>query len=648
MNTNKFRRFRSAIFLIISAFACTALLFILFPGVFQSWDRQTVDRLFVLRESIHPSPYDSSIIHIDIDNSSIKKLSYYFPRRLHADLFDVTRRMEFSSLLYDIIFAQRLNTVDDTLLLNSIQQSGNGYFPVAFELKDVQTAAKMEQEEESYLDSTLLNLTASDIDDFYHSGATLLTWPALSNLSKGIGFISVAADQDGVFRRVPLVIRYKNAFYPSMVFRMVCHHFHIDVEDIIVEGGSSITLNGATLPDGSKKNIVIPIDNRGNMIINWIGPWERMKHISFVTLLEAAGDQDEVEAFAEQYKGSLAFVGDVSTGISDIGPIPFEQSFPLVGLHANTLNTILTQNFLREMPGGLFILTVTILAGLMIFFSYKMTSVVYTISSFSLLVCYLVFGGLLFIYANTIVPLIFPAMAILLSSGSVLTYRYITEEKEKEQLRARFESYFPPAVVKQMLENPDSRMTQPRSEEITIMFSDIKSFTNHSSKMTPEDISTSLSEYFEAMTAIVFKYEGTVDKFIGDGLMVFYGAPEHQEDHALRCVQAAIEMQKKCRELKKKWEAGGRFPLQIRIGINSGKVIVGDLGSERRKEYTVIGSDVNLAQRLESNAPVAGILISERTYQHVQGKVRTQPREPIIVKGLDTPIAVHEVLVDEA
>ncbi|MFA5834135.1 MAG: adenylate/guanylate cyclase domain-containing protein [Bacteroidota bacterium] len=646
MNTNKLKRLRSAIILVLSAFVFTTLLFILFPGVFQSWDRQTIDRLFVVREKIHPSPYDSTIIHIDIDNSSIKKLSYYFPRRLHADLFDVTRRMEFSALLYDIIFAQRLNTVDDTLLLGAVKQNGNGFFPVAFELKNQRTAAKMEPEESKYLDSTAWTLQAVDTNDFFHSGATLLTWPSLSNISRGVGYISVATDPDGVFRRVPLVIRYKNSFYPSMVFRMACDFLKVEPNDIIIDGGNSITLRDATLKDGSKKDIVIPIDERGNMVINWIGPWERMKHISFVTLLEAAQDQDEVDAFAEQYQGAFAFVGDVSTGISDIGPIPFEQSFPLVGLHANTLNTILTGNFLRQIDSTLFIAIVLFLAVLMIFFSYQFSSVVYTVSSIVLLAAYLAAGCLLFIYGNTIVSMIFPSLSIIVSTSTVLTYRYITEEKEKEQLRARFESYFPPAVVKQMLENPDSLMTKPRSQEITIMFSDIKSFTNHSSRMTPEEISSSLSEYFEAMTAIVFKYEGTVDKFIGDGLMVFYGAPEQQEDHALRCVQAAIEMQKKCREIKKKWEAEGRFPIQIRIGINTGKVIVGDLGSERRKEYTVIGSDVNLAQRLESNAPVAGILISDNTYRALQGKVPTQPREPIMVKGLDAPIAVHEVLID--
>jgi adenylate cyclase len=645
LNINKRKRLRSGAILVLAAFAFTAVLFTLFPGVFQSWDRQTIDRLFVLRESLRPSPYDSSIVHIDIDNSSIKKLSYYFPRRLHADLFDVTRRMEFSALLYDIIFAQRLNAVDDTLLLDAVRTSGNGYFPVAFELKRSAAPAKMEPIETRYLDSTAWSLQCADTSAFYHSGATLLTWPDLSNLSRGVGFISVAADPDGVFRRVPLVIRYKGKLYPSMVFRMVCDLLKVGPENIVIEGGTSITLRGAAGRDGTVHDVVIPIDEHGNMIINWIGPWERMKHISFVTLLEAAADQDEVDAFAEQYAGSIAFVGDVSTGISDIGPIPFEQSFPLVGLHANTLNTILTGNFLRQLPLPHFSLIIALLGGLMIFLAFRFSSVGFTVSSAALLLVYIAAGFALFLYGNTIVSIIFPSMVIILSTGSVLTYRYITEEKEKEQLRARFESYFPPAVVKQMLENPDSTMTKPQSREITIMFSDIKSFTTHSSTMTPEDISSSLSEYFEAMTSIVFKYEGTVDKFIGDGLMVFYGAPEVQEDHALRCVNAAIEMQRKCRELKVKWESEGRFPIQIRIGINTGTVIVGDLGSERRKEYTVIGSDVNLAQRLESNAPVGGILISDSTFQKIQGIVNTVPHPPIVVKGLSTATVVHEVVI---
>ena len=262
-----------------------------------------------------------------------------------------------------------------------------------------------------------------------------------------------------------------------------------------------------------------------------------------------------------------------------------------------------------------------------------------------LLAAYVVAAAALFVYANVIIAVVRPVMSGVFGAASVVIYWYVTEEREKQKLRSKFEQYFPPSVVRQMVDTPDTLTTMPRRKEVTIMFSDIKSFTTYSSTMTPEEISTTLNEYFEAMTDIVFKYGGTVDKFIGDGLMVFYGAPEPQPDHALRCVKAAMEMQVKCRELKARWEPAGRLPLRIRIGINTGPVVVGDLGSARRMEYTVLGSDVNLAQRLESNAPVEGIMISEATYRYVKDKVPIRPLEPIKVKGLETPIVVYKVLV---
>ena len=310
------------------------------------------------------------------------------------------------------------------------------------------------------------------------------------------------------------------------------------------------------------------------------------------------------------------------------------QNYPLVGLHANTLNTILTQNFLFELPALPMLLVEVVFAALFFFFSSRLLSVRFALAVFGLLVAYVVVASALFVYANVVMSIIRPLMSGAFSATSVVVYWYVTEEREKQKLRSKFEQYFPPSVVRQLVDAPDTLTTMPKRKEVTIMFSDIKSFTTYSSTMTPEEISTTLNEYFEAMTDIVFKYGGTVDKFIGDGLMVFYGAPEPQPDHALRCVKAAIEMQLKCRELKERWEPAGRLPLRIRIGINTGAVVVGDLGSARRMEYTVLGSDVNLAQRLESNAPVEGIMISEATYRYVKDEVPIRPLEPIKVKGL--------------
>jgi len=194
--------------------------------------------------------------------------------------------------------------------------------------------------------------------------------------------------------------------------------------------------------------------------------------------------------------------------------------------------------------------------------------------------------------------------------------------------------------------NPSLVTAAGQKKELTILFSDIKSFTTYSSTLSPDEIQRLLNEYFEAMVEIVFKYEGTVDKFIGDGLMVFFGDPEPQPDHAVRCVKAAIEMQRKCRELKERWVREGKFPLMVRIGINTGSVVVGNMGSERRLSYTVLGADVNLAQRLEANAPVEGILISQRTYELVRDHVPTRALDPIKVKGLDEAVRVYGVLVE--
>jgi adenylate cyclase len=268
-----------------------------------------------------------------------------------------------------------------------------------------------------------------------------------------------------------------------------------------------------------------------------------------------------------------------------------------------------------------------------------------SIGGVTLLAAYVLFFTTMFVYGGVIVNIVRPVLTMVLSAGGIVAYRYIKEEQQKEELKKSFESFLPPSIVKRIMANPES-VLEVHKRELTILFSDIKSFTTYSSVMTPDRIQTFLAEYFEAMVEIVFKYEGTVDKYIGDGLMVFFGAPDHQPDHALRCVKAAIEMQHKCRELKEKWVKDGLFPLMIRIGINTGEVVVGNFGSTLRLSYTVLGSDVNLANRLESNAPVEGIMIAKRTHELIAGQIPTLPHEPIQVKGIDALIEVYTVPVD--
>tara|TARA_B100001964_G_C14059445_1_gene520697 strand:- start:177 stop:749 length:573 start_codon:yes stop_codon:yes gene_type:complete len=178
---------------------------------------------------------------------------------------------------------------------------------------------------------------------------------------------------------------------------------------------------------------------------------------------------------------------------------------------------------------------------------------------------------------------------------------------------------------------------------LTILFSDISGFTLWSDTQTPEEIRSTLNEYLEEMSKIVFKYEGTIDKYMGDGLMVFYGDPFEMADQTLCAVKTAIEMQQKTRELKRRWQSQGRLPIKIRIGINRGEAVVGNMGSEKRMDYTVIGSAVNIAQRLEGKAPVEGILIGESVQREVKGLVKTKFYGKVALKGVEEELDVYEV-----
>ncbi len=332
MTTSKKRRVVSAGLLIAASFCLSHLLFWVFPGVFDSWNRQTVDRLFLVRAALHPPAYDSSILHVDIANSTIKKLNFYFPRRYYGDVVNVLNRMNCSAVAFDIIFARKLQAYDDSILVSSTRRFGRAYYPVAFSLEDTTINRETASSEVvHFLDSTSWTLDAKDVGDFYKAGATLLTWDDLANAARGIGFISVQPDADGVFRRVPLLIRYGEKFYPSMAMRLVCDYLHVTPDRITVQGGKSITLGNAQLQDGTKRDIVIPIDSHGNMLINWIGGWSAMRHISFAQVLSIADDNDEVEAFGERYGGSLLSLATYPPAHRTLARFLLSEVFPSLG-----------------------------------------------------------------------------------------------------------------------------------------------------------------------------------------------------------------------------------------------------------------------------------------------------------------------------
>ncbi len=644
---------RVTILLAAASFAAARLCFWVLPGLFEPWNSQAVDQLFTMRSDSARLrvPYDSTIVHVDLNNSTVQQLSeFYLNRSHHARVVRNLSAMRVSAQLCDFIFPARSQAADDSALTAAVSSAGHVYLGLAFEF--LKGSAHPGEQLGSpvgahYLDRTKWDVVVEgDPGGFYLGGNPLITFPGLASASRGLGFLNVRPDRDGVYRRAPLLVRYGDAFYPSIAFRAVCDHLGVPPQQVVVRPGDCITLKNARRPGGDVHDIVIPIDRQGNLIVNTIGPWERMVHYSFVDVYRASDDRDELEMWEEELAGKIVVISEVLTGSADVGPVPTDTHFPLSGVHANVMHTILTEEFLRELSGGGMLIVEILLVGIVLFLSLRFSSLTSSLGSLGVAAGYLGFAAGCFLYGDLILNIVRPLLMVTFGVISTVTYLYFNEEREKWVLRRSFEAYFPPSVVKNIMADPSTITAGGQKKELTILFSDIKSFSTHSATMEPDHIQRLLNEYFEAMTEIVFWHEGTVDKFIGDGLMVFFGDPDPQEDHALRAVRAAIDMQRRVRDLKVRWVARGDMPIQIRVGINTGTVVVGNMGSSRRLSYTVLGSDVNLAQRLESSAPVEGIMISRRTYDLVKDHVGTRSLGEIQVKGLEESIQVYEVIVE--
>ncbi|MEK6755077.1 MAG: adenylate/guanylate cyclase domain-containing protein, partial [Bacteroidota bacterium] len=540
MITSNQRTIWAAITLIVASFLTVYLLFWLLPNVFEPWNAQTIDQFFVFRsnsDALRPA-YDSTVVHVDISDRTFEALEHsYLNRFQYAQVVRNLAEMQTALQIWDFYFPAKTNLQEDSAFVVAAGNARNAYFGLAFKVAEERPSLSKRQlsRAEQYLEMTKWNVQiVGDTRELYHAYDPLITFPELAVASQGLGFLNLSFDRDGVYRRAPLLYRYKESFYPSFAFRAVCDYLGVTPDRIIVKPLASITLKDARRPGGSPHDIVIPIDHSGNILVNYIGPLvrddgvESMLHYDFARILRASDDRTELEDWGDELGGKIAVVSEVRTGAADVGPIPTDNHFPLSNVHSNIINTILTENFLREASSLETALIELVLIILMMVLALQLSSRNFSFGSVGLIIVYFATAALLFLYGNVVVNVLRPMLQVGLAAFTVVAYRYVNEQKEKEVLRRTFEAYFPPAVVRKIMINPSLVTAAGQKKELTVLFSDIKSFTTYSSTLAPDEIQKLLNEYFDSMVEIVFKYEGTVDKFMGDGLMVFFGDPEPQ------------------------------------------------------------------------------------------------------------------------
>lgn len=548
-------------------------------------------------------------------------------------------------------------------------------------LRDLKTDIKIDNEK-------FQRLAWTDKENIQHTVRYPLTAKSIESLTKEMlakaPIKTVDTDNDGTPDDSYYVVRvYQDHFVPAITLSLALNYFNKNLSDIEVNLGKYIFIphpqhfnpkkavwepykkmvqppeyneNGEIIKEGIYEvvpEIRIPIDENGAMLVNFMGP------PSFST----PGERQtfpvrSYSGYASNPPGldpsrwpktralanKIVMVGSFARGMAaDEKPTPYGLMYG-VEIHANALNTILMGNFLVNVPYWVDFLILLVMVMIVSFLASRLSTVWAFLTTIILILALFVSDSVIFDRYAYIINFTSPALATFFSLITIIVYRVMTEEKDKKRIRNMFGTYVSPAVVDQILENPPELGGVDKI--LTVFFSDIRGFTTLSESMTPQELVKILNKYLTAMTDIILSHEGTLDKYEGDAIMCFWGAPLPQEDHALRACRSALEQMKALKELNKEFPEEKQ--INIGIGLNSGKMTVGNMGSLQRMDYTLIGDNVNLGARLEGTNKhyLTNIIISEYTYGLVKDHMIVRELDNIRVKGKNKPVLIYE-LIDE-
>lgn len=462
--------------------------------------------------------------------------------------------------------------------------------------------------------------------------------PRLQMAAGHAGFINPLEDADGLIRRVPMLVEFEGAYYPSLTLAMLRRLLgQTELETWAADARSRIEAIDLVTPRGA---LNIPIDKQAASLVPYRGPGRHFPYISASDVIHGRLD-------AQALRGRIFLVGTTAPGLNDLRATPVDAAYPGVEVHANLLAGILDGDLPAQpdyLQGAEFA-CLLLIGALLAWLLPRLTPLAATLLSLGLLS--LLIGGNLaaWQYAHLALPLAASLALILILYGFNTAWALFVETRSKRQFTALFGQYVPPELVNEMARNPESYSMEGHNQELTVLFSDVRSFTSISEGLDPKALAHLMNAYLDAMTQEIQKQRGTLDKYIGDAIMAFWGAPLRSEDHACQAVLAALGMQKALRDLNRDFASRGWPSLQIGIGINTGTMTVGDMGSSIRRAYTVMGDAVNLGARLEgiSKEYGVGIVVGEATVAQCPDIIFRE-LDRVQVKGKDVAVAIYEPL----
>ncbi len=626
--------------------------------------RQLLDRLdlliYDLRFNVllpysHKEQAAQRIVIIDIDERSLKEVGHWpWSRKVVAKLVDKLAAAGVVSVTFDVVFSEPEPNMATAIA--ATQEAA----PLAHNL--LQLAPQFDYDSRMAESISKIDVTLGYIlhDEMFRTGEMPASHidlppelvqqtsvqnargyttniPVLQQATRGEGFINGPPDSDGIVRRAPLVLRYGDQLYPSLALQTAMTYLLLDtLKPAVINSGSAVYLQSFELGDK-----LIHTDEKGQMLVPYRGRRGSFPYIPAVDVLNGKVDPALLS-------GTIAMVGTSAIGLVDLRTTPVGAMFPGVETQATIVDALLRGDapYKPDIASGVNILAIALLGGLLALLLPFVGPAWMTLLGLGTTAMVVAGNVWLWQVQGLDMPVSGPLLTVITLYVINISFGFFTAAQQKDQIKGMFGQYVAPAHIDRLLDDPSALSFEGESKKMTVLFSDIRSFTNMSETLSATDLKSLLNRYFTPMTEIIFEQQGTIDKYVGDMIMAFWGAPLNDPQHEKHAVMAALLMQEKQAAMREAFREIGLPPIYTGIGINTGHMNVGDMGSSYRRAYTVLGDAVNLGSRLESITKFYGaeILVSESTYAAVKDDFVWREVDYMQVKGKLEPIRVYEPL----
>lgn len=583
---------------------------------------------------------------IVIDDKSIERHRWPWKRDLYAKIFEYLNTYSSPKIIgYDAILSSSEDKTSDKVLFDTLHGIDNvvvGFSPL--EQKDISSDYIKKFNEKFAIEVT--DNRKNEIPGIYHG---ISKFPqAYFNAVKYAGSVNINQDYDGYLRRYDSVVTVDKNYYPSLALRMY----------MLMNNADKITLNHNSLVV-DETGLTVPTDTSAAGVQNFIRYYKKHsgseythKKYSAIDIIDSLDNIKKGQRpiiNPEELNDKIVFVGANARGaglaLEDALPTPILQRHPGVDIQATNLDNLINNEFIKQttLKQDLFIIVLLSIATFIIISRLSIFKSILLLIGIGL--AYFIFT--IICYRSGIAPNVITPLAIqLVTMIFGYSYKFIQEGRNKEKIKNAMGKYLSQDIMQNVVQNIDDIKLGGKKANVTVLFADIRGFTSMSEKMTAEEVSVILNEYFSEIEPIITKYNGVINKFIGDAVMAIFGEPIQDINHPQNAVKCACEMLKKVDQLQDKWLFEGKPKIEIGIGINTGEAFVGNIGSEKRLEYTVIGDMVNLASRIESYNKVykTNMLISSSTYSHVSDIVDVIKIADVTIRGKAKKMDIYEVL----